>query len=277
MKLFALALCAVAATASVPDVNINTGSVGELRTLHGISKSFAKKIVAHREEHGPFASVDDLANVQKQDGVLDVAALKSPPADKPLPKVVPCPMSCEYKVVPARNHTVPILHLTHNSNNAAGAHGPYLRHANCLDTTRKCKTDTDVIGHTCKALTNETGVHSTTACGCFCSICTDMAGQAPCNKHTNECDNDHAGNELVYRADTKQCVRCGHKWGKLACAGNRCDAFYINDSGEQKNLTFVANTGTCHVCGDLDKRPCGTKCNGDLVLNNGGNKCKNPS
>lgn len=44
-------------------VNINTASEAELETVTGIGPATAKKIVAHRENNGPFASVDQLEEV----------------------------------------------------------------------------------------------------------------------------------------------------------------------------------------------------------------------
>ena len=44
-------------------VNINTATEAELETVTGIGPATAKKIVAHREKNGPFASVDQLEEV----------------------------------------------------------------------------------------------------------------------------------------------------------------------------------------------------------------------
>lgn len=44
-------------------VNINTATEAELETVTGIGPATAKKIVAHREANGPFASVDQLEEV----------------------------------------------------------------------------------------------------------------------------------------------------------------------------------------------------------------------
>ena len=45
-------------------VNINTASAAELDALPGIGPSRATAIIREREEHGPFASVDDLHRVK---------------------------------------------------------------------------------------------------------------------------------------------------------------------------------------------------------------------
>lgn len=58
----------VPATGNTPDqseakVNINTADASLLQTLSGIGIKKAEAIIAYREEHGPFASVDDLQEV----------------------------------------------------------------------------------------------------------------------------------------------------------------------------------------------------------------------
>ncbi len=45
-------------------VNINTAGAAELTALPGIGEVLAERIVAYREEHGPFAAVEDIRNVQ---------------------------------------------------------------------------------------------------------------------------------------------------------------------------------------------------------------------
>ncbi len=45
-------------------VNINTATADELDTLPGVGPATAAAIIAHREQHGPFGSVDDLADVR---------------------------------------------------------------------------------------------------------------------------------------------------------------------------------------------------------------------
>ena len=44
-------------------VNVNTATAEELETLPGIGEVLAATIVQHREEHGPFTSVDQLLDV----------------------------------------------------------------------------------------------------------------------------------------------------------------------------------------------------------------------
>ena len=53
-------------------LNINTAKVHELDTLPGIGEVLAERIVAYREAHGPFASVDELDHVEGiGDGTLE--------------------------------------------------------------------------------------------------------------------------------------------------------------------------------------------------------------
>jgi competence protein ComEA len=44
-------------------VRINLASVGELEQLPGVGPVLAGRIAAHRDEHGPFAVVEDLLDV----------------------------------------------------------------------------------------------------------------------------------------------------------------------------------------------------------------------
>ena len=44
-------------------IDLNQASAPELELLPGIGPSLAQKIIDYREEHGPFASVDDLLDV----------------------------------------------------------------------------------------------------------------------------------------------------------------------------------------------------------------------
>jgi len=62
---FALALCMAIGSAWAGDaVNINTASASELQKVHGIGEKTAELIVAYRNDHGPFKSVDDLEHVK---------------------------------------------------------------------------------------------------------------------------------------------------------------------------------------------------------------------
>ena len=45
-------------------VDLNSASVAELQAVRGIGQSLAKRIVAFRDEHGPFERVDDLLKVR---------------------------------------------------------------------------------------------------------------------------------------------------------------------------------------------------------------------
>lgn len=45
-------------------VNINIATEEELIAVEGIGPTLAQRIVAYREEHGPFASIEELDNVK---------------------------------------------------------------------------------------------------------------------------------------------------------------------------------------------------------------------
>lgn len=51
-------------TAYVFRINVNTATWIEWAQLDGIGEKLAKRIVAHRTEHGPFASVEDVGRVK---------------------------------------------------------------------------------------------------------------------------------------------------------------------------------------------------------------------
>ncbi len=50
--------------ANTQQININTADVVTLADLNGIGQSKAEAIIAYRDAHGPFTSLEDLANVR---------------------------------------------------------------------------------------------------------------------------------------------------------------------------------------------------------------------
>lgn len=48
---------------SAPLVNLNTATLDQLESLPGIGPALAQRIIDHRQEHGPFRTVDDLLDV----------------------------------------------------------------------------------------------------------------------------------------------------------------------------------------------------------------------
>jgi len=77
-SLLALSTCTVSSTALAEEttqqshsneqaislISINDASIELLQTLRGIGAAKAQRIITFREEHGPFASVDELALVK---------------------------------------------------------------------------------------------------------------------------------------------------------------------------------------------------------------------
>ena len=64
MSLFVIMFMAAGSAWSGETVNINTATVTELQKVDGIGKKIAAEIVAYREEHGSFNSVDELIRVK---------------------------------------------------------------------------------------------------------------------------------------------------------------------------------------------------------------------
>jgi len=66
-------------------VNVNTATVKELQSVKGIGPKLAAAIVEHRDAHGRFNSVDELANVKgigskKLEQIRDKVRVDSPEA-----------------------------------------------------------------------------------------------------------------------------------------------------------------------------------------------------
>jgi competence protein ComEA len=74
--IFSLLLAAVSAFA----LDINTASQEEFVKVKGIGEKKAERIIAYRDEHGKFASVDELKNV-KGIGNKIVEIIKSESSD----------------------------------------------------------------------------------------------------------------------------------------------------------------------------------------------------
>ena len=62
--LFTLLLCLSCSLYAAGTVNINTADKDTLMTIKGVGEKRADAIIDYRKEHGPFASVDDLAHVE---------------------------------------------------------------------------------------------------------------------------------------------------------------------------------------------------------------------
>jgi competence protein ComEA len=53
-----------ATSAELEIVNVNTASLEELDTLPGIGPVIGERIIAYRDEHGPFKTVEELTEVE---------------------------------------------------------------------------------------------------------------------------------------------------------------------------------------------------------------------
>ena len=72
MKLFALVMivgfvCGFFSSGwaeeAIHKININTATAEELTDLKGVGETIAQRIIAYREQNGPFATANDLLNV----------------------------------------------------------------------------------------------------------------------------------------------------------------------------------------------------------------------
>ncbi|PHV12578.1 ComEA family DNA-binding protein [Chitinimonas sp. BJB300] len=92
-----LAALALAVLPAMAVVNINTGTVTELESLHGIGAKKAKAIVDYRTKNGAFKSVDELekvsgigkATVEKLRKDITVGGAATPPSAKPVSAAAP--------------------------------------------------------------------------------------------------------------------------------------------------------------------------------------------
>lgn len=62
IAMLTFALCAPNALAA-ETIDINTADAATLEQINGIGPARAQAIIDHREEHGPFITVDDLVTV----------------------------------------------------------------------------------------------------------------------------------------------------------------------------------------------------------------------
>ena len=52
-------------------MNLNTADAEELKTLPGIGDAKANSILAYREQHGAFAAIEDIKNIEGiKDGIF---------------------------------------------------------------------------------------------------------------------------------------------------------------------------------------------------------------
>jgi len=59
-----LVLAVAFAASAFAAVNLNTADVKALESIKGIGPAKAEAIVKYREEHGPFKTIEELANVK---------------------------------------------------------------------------------------------------------------------------------------------------------------------------------------------------------------------
>lgn len=62
--------------AAADPVNVNTATAAQFEALPGIGPTMARRIVEHREKHGPFAKLEDLMQVK---GIGEKAFLRLRP------------------------------------------------------------------------------------------------------------------------------------------------------------------------------------------------------
>ncbi len=59
-----LMVSGVALAADSSLININTATVEELTMLEGVGQTYAQRIIAYRENHGPFTSIEQITEVK---------------------------------------------------------------------------------------------------------------------------------------------------------------------------------------------------------------------
>ena len=52
-----------AAKVTIETINLNQATAEQLQTLPGVGPALSERIIAYRDEHGPFTSVEQLAEV----------------------------------------------------------------------------------------------------------------------------------------------------------------------------------------------------------------------
>jgi competence ComEA-like helix-hairpin-helix protein len=246
MKLFALSLIIAASSAAVEKVNINMADATALDKIYNVGSVTAQRIINHRKNVAPFASVEELKLINGiGQATFDTMMQKGNDGSYAKPVVgVACPMTCEVKSVHyhkdlAVNDTT-ILKIQHVSNLASGAHGPATKHPLCGGSKAKFCAPRQRLLHKCYKI----GDGST--CACVCDVCTDAHNKAPC--HPNKiCGDDVAGDPLVYDSATDKCLKCGRWSGDRACANNMCLATDVNHA--HKQLVYDPVAKKCARCG----------------------------